>query len=74
MCCKVLTLPQSKGTLAYPYLVASAQVTRLAPQKGTRAAPQEVGIEVVPQAQTQLALQAWGIKVAPQLGETRTTP
>lgn len=63
-----------EGTLTAPYLVASAGVTRLAPPRGTRAAPQEVGTEVGPQAQSGLALQAWGIKMAPQLGETRATP
>jgi hypothetical protein len=66
--------PQRNRTLIPPYLVASAEVTRLAPPTGTRAAPREVGIEVVPQAQTGLALQAWGVKVVPHLGKTRTAP
>lgn len=74
MCHKELRLSQKKGVLVFPYLVASDEVIRMAPQMGTTAAPQAEGTEVVPQAQTGPALQARGIRVASQVGGSRVIP
>lgn len=69
-----LRLSQSKGVLTSPYLVASAEVIRMAPQMETTAALQAEGTEVVPLAQTGPVLQVRGIRVASQVGGTRAIP